>query len=85
MGGSESKQETDNKGLANGNVINNGHIEFENSVSSELKHMEITLYINLVAKIILIMIILVKWVRHTQTQEQKLNEIVLQVLRKGEK
>lgn len=69
-------------------MINNGHIEFENSVSSELKHMKITFHINLVAKIILIMIILVKWytkrVRHTQTQEQKLNEIVLQVLRKGE-
>lgn len=88
MGGSESKQEVDNKGLANGNVINNGHIEFENNVNSELKHMEITLYLNFAAKIILIVIILLKWytkkVRRNQNLEQRINEVVLQNLRKGD-
>lgn len=89
MGSSESKSETDNKGLANGNIINNGNIDFQSSVNNELKHIEITLYISLVAKFVLILIVLLKWytkrVRKNQNQEQKLNEIVLQMIKKGEK
>lgn len=89
MGGSSSVPETqiDNKGLANGNVINNGNINLT-EVNTELKHIELTLYFTLVVKILLVLIILVKWytkrVRKSHDTEQKLNEIILDKLKRGE-
>lgn len=61
MGSSKSKPATvDNTGLANGNIINNGNIEFEQSVSSELQHIEYAMYIAIVVKIVHLIIVFLK-------------------------
>lgn len=54
MGGQNSTPEQDNKGLLNGNIINNGILK---SMDSELSHIEKLFYI-IVATIIITFIIL---------------------------
>lgn len=62
MGGSSSKEtkpEVDNKGVLNGNVINNGNII--EAIESDLSDEAVLLKIVIAVKIVHILIILIKW------------------------
>lgn len=82
MGGSSSKDEpittTDNKGVLNGNVVNNGNIieQIEKDVSQEA----ILLKIVIALKAIHLIIILIKWfIKYIKGREQQ-NRQVEQIL-----
>lgn len=80
MGSSDSKPETDNKGLANGNVINNGQII--EKVKADMAKENILITILIILKIISIVIVAVKWftkhVRRQQQRNQQLERVIVQ-------
>lgn len=90
MGSNSSKPEAnvDNKGLANGNIINNGKIEFEKTVSNDLRYIEIAMYISLCIKIIHLLVILLKVytkrVKKNTQDSKRLEEIVIDRLQRRE-
>lgn len=82
MGGSPSKEDTvpttDNKGVLNGNIINNGQII--EKVEADLQKENILLIIIIVLKVISILIVGIKWfVKHIQKQQNR-NQQVEQIL-----
>lgn len=87
MGSSKSKPEVDNTGLANGNIINNGNIEFEKQVSGELKYIEIAMYVSVIVKIVHVVIVLLKMytkkVKKSQEKKQQLEQIVIDNLKRS--
>ena len=81
MGGSGSKRETesiDNKGLLNGNVINNGNI---NEISKNINDIENTFYIVLIVLIVIVVSnmikCLIKYVKKQHESQRRLEEIVV--------
>lgn len=78
MGGSSSKSteeiDTDNNGILNGNVINNGQII--EKIDKDIVHEHWLLIVIIVLKSIHIAIILVKWfVKHVRKQHQRDQEL----------
>lgn len=73
MGGSSSKDTvptTDNKGVLNGNIINNGQII--EKVEDDLQKENILLIIIIILKVISILIVGIKWfVKHPKTTKPK--------------
>lgn len=89
MGGSSSKTDsaTDNKGLLNGNFINNGNIVEQ--IDKDIVHENLLLTIIIVLKFIHIAIIVVKYfvkyIRRSQQRDQELHSVlVAQNIRPGQ-
>lgn len=86
MGSSDSKPSipsTDNKGLANGNVINNGQII--EKVEADMQKENILLIIIIVLKVISILVVCIKWfvkhIRQQQSRNQQMEQILLEANR----
>lgn len=81
MGGSSSKTEeqTDNKGLLNGNFINNGQIieRIEKDLTSETLLLKFVIFVNCVHILIVLIKMFIKYLKRRNTQERKIDEILL--------
>lgn len=80
MGGSSSTPEVDNKGILNGNVINNGNVI--EAIEVDLSNEALLLKIVIVLKSVHILIILIKWlikyIKNQSNQERKIEQILLE-------
>ena len=86
MGSSDSKQvtpTTDNTGLANGNIINNGQII--EKVEEDIQKENILLTVIIVLKVVSILIVCIKWfvkhIRQQQSRNQQVEQILLEANR----
>lgn len=81
MGGSSSKasKEIDNKGVLNGNVINNGNIieHIESEIVSETLLLKIVIALKLIHILIILVKCFVKFIRNRENRERKINDIIL--------
>lgn len=80
MGSSSSKPTTDNTGLANGNLINNGQII--ERVEADMAKENVLIIILIVLKFISLLIICIKWftkhVRRQQQRNQQIERVIVQ-------
>lgn len=83
MGSSDSKPETDNTGLANGNVINNGQII--EKVEADMARENILLIIIIILKAISVLIVCIRWfvkhIRRQQSRNQQVEQVLLEANR----
>lgn len=81
MGGSTSKndEQTDNRGLLNGNFINNGNIieKIESDISAENFLMKIVILLNALHIFIVLGKCLVKFLRNRESRNQRIDDIIL--------
>lgn len=83
MGGSSSKDtkpSVDNKGVLNGNVINNGNIieAIESDLSNEAVLLKVVIFLKTVHIIIILIKWLVKYIKNRANQDRKIEQILLE-------
>lgn len=80
MGGSDSEPAADNKGVLNGNIINNGKIieAIETDISSENFLLKIVIALKTIHILIVLIKMFVKFIKSKENQKRRIEEIALQ-------
>lgn len=80
MGGSSSKPEIDNKGVLNGNVINNGNIieAIEKDISSETFLLKIIIALKVVHILLIVIKWFVKYIKNKENRERQIEQILVE-------
>lgn len=82
-GSSKDAPEVDNKGVLNGNVINNGNIieAIENDISNETVLLKIVITLKAAHILIVLIKMAIKFVKRHESQKRQIKEIMLKANR----